>query len=180
MRISKAHTHSMTKQSRHLSSILESDLGIDVQYRHAPKRVAPGKMLETSGGVLKWYAVCPEGRPVPDEMTQLARSYLLKTPLEARGLGFVVLHRCGNDFYFSIVCTWRGSNEVWETVFYKDGDAMVDFALFPREKTHKPTFCVWELAPVGHEQQTWVRFLKSARDEAAAQAWLGDRYAGAA
>ncbi len=51
---------------------------------------------------------------------------------------------------------------------------MADFALFPREKTHKPTFCVWELAPVWHEQQAWVRFLKSARDEAAAQAWLGD------
>jgi hypothetical protein len=57
MRISKAHAHSMTKQFRHLSSILESDLGIDAQYRHAPKHVAPGKMLETSGGVLKWYAV---------------------------------------------------------------------------------------------------------------------------
>ena len=124
----------MNKQSGHLSSILENDLGIDPEYLHASKRVTPGEMLETSGAVLKWYAVHPEDRPVPDEITQLARSYLLKTPLEARGLGFVVLHRCGNDFYFLIVCTWRGSNEVWETVFYKDGDAMIDFALFPREK----------------------------------------------
>ena len=100
--------------------------------------------------------------------------------LEARGLGFVVLHRCGNDFYFLIVCTWRGSNEVWETVFYKDGDAMVDFALFARDKTHKPAFCVWELAPVWYEQHAWVRFLKSARDEAAAQVWLNELYTGPA
>ena len=57
---------------------------------------------------------------------------------------------------------------------------MADFALFPREKIHKPTFCVWELAPVWHEQQAWVRFLKSARDEAAAQAWLADCSAGPA
>src|SRR5450759_5548586 len=114
MRIPIPHAHSMTKPSGHLSSILEDDLGIDPEYRHAPKRVAPGKILETAGAVLKWYGVHPEDRPVPDEITQLARAYLLKTPLEARGLGFVLLHRCGNDFYFLIVCTWRGSNEVWE------------------------------------------------------------------
>lgn len=170
----------MSTHSGHLLNILESDLGIDPKYRHAPKRAVPFEMIETSGAVLKWYAVHTDDRAVPDEITHLARSFLAKTALEACGLGFVLLHRCGNDFYFLIVCTWRGSNEIWETVFYKDGDARADFALFPREKSHKPTFCVWELAPVWHEQQAWVRFLMSARDEAAAQAWLGDRYAGPA
>jgi len=170
----------MNKQSGQLASILEGDLGIGPEYRHVPKRVTPGEMIEPSGTVLKWYALYREDQPVPDEITRLARSCLSKTPLEARGLGFVILHRCGSDFYFLIVCTWRGSNEVWETVFYKDGDAMADFALFPREKTHKPTFCVWELAPVWHEQESWVRFLKSARDEAAGRVWLGDCYTGPA
>jgi hypothetical protein len=170
----------MGQQQEHLSRILEGDLGVTPEYRHIPKRVTPGEWIEPPGAVLKWYAVRPDGGPVPDEITRLARSYLAQTPLEASGLGFVILHRCGNDFYFLIVCTWRGSNEIWETVFYKDGEAMADFALFPREKIHKPTFCVWELAPVWHEQQAWVRFLQSARDEAAAQLWLGDRYAGAA
>jgi hypothetical protein len=69
---------------------------------------------------------------------------------------------------------------MWQTVFYKDGDAMAEFALFPRDGAHKPTLCVWELVPVRHEQQAWTRFLASARDEAAARAWLGDRFAGAA
>lgn len=170
----------MAKQNENLTNILERDLGVGPEYRHVPKHVTPGEMIEPAGAVLKWYAVHLEDRPVSDEITRLARSYLTRTPLEAAGLGFVILHRCGNDFYFLIVCTWRGSNEIWETVFYKDGDAMADFALFPREKTHKPAFCVWELAPVWHEQQAWVRFLQSARDAAAAQLWLDDRYSGAA
>jgi hypothetical protein len=74
-----------SKQSGHLSGILAGDLGIDPEYRHVPKRVTPGEMLETSGVVLKWYAIHPGDRPVPDEITQLARSYLIKSPLEARG-----------------------------------------------------------------------------------------------
>jgi hypothetical protein len=82
--------------------------------------------------------------------------------------------------YFLIVCTWRNNNEMWQTVFYKNGEAMADFALFPRDAAHKPTLCVWELVPVQHEQQAWTRFLTSPRDEAAAGRWLADRYAGAA
>jgi hypothetical protein len=100
--------------------------------------------------------------------------------LEAKGLGFVILHQCGTQFYFLIVNTWRGNNELWETVFYKDGEAMPDFALWPRDGVHKPAFCVWELMPVWHENKSWERFLVSARDEAAARVWLDDLYAGAA
>jgi hypothetical protein len=170
----------MLEQTTHLANVLETDLGVDPGYRHIPKRVTQGASLDLPGMVLKWYDVHPEDRPVPDEVARLARAWLTKTPLEARGLGFVILHRCGTDFYFLIVCTWRGSNEIWETVFYKDGDAMADFALFPRDGTHKPTFCVWELVPVWHEQQAWVRFLISSRDEAAAEVWLADRCAGPA
>ena len=115
---------------------------------------------------------------MPDEIERLARKYLAQTPLEAKGLGFIILHRCGNDFYFLIVNTWRGNNEVWETVFYKG--AMQDFALWPRDKMHKPTCCVWELMPVWHETKSWERFLLSKRDETAAKLWLGDLYSGPA
>ncbi|HTG35764.1 MAG TPA: hypothetical protein VLB76_22805 [Thermoanaerobaculia bacterium] len=170
----------MIQPATHLSSILETDSGVDSGYRHAPKRLTPGEPLEPSGAVLKWYGLHPDDRPVPEEVTRLARARLLSEPLEARGLGFVILHRCGKDFYFLIVCTWRNSNELWQTVFYKDGDAMADFELFPRGGAHKPTLCVWELVPVWHEQQAWVRFLTSPRDEAAAQVWLSDRFAGPA
>lgn len=165
---------------RELATILKADSGIGVEYRHFSKRATPGEMIEPPGAVLKWYAVYPDDQPVPDKITQLARSYLTTNPLEARGLGFVILHRCGNDFYFLIINTWRNNNEIWETVFYKNGDAMNDFALWPRESMHKPTFCVWELAPVLHEQKAWESFLHSTRDETAARLWLSDSYAGPA
>lgn len=169
----------MTLQT-HLAHVLETDSGVDAGYRHVPKHVAPGAPVEAEGAMLKWYDVHPRDQAVPNDVARLARGYLARMPLEARGLGFVILHRCGVDFYFLIVCTWRSNNEVWQTVFYKDGDRMADFALFPRDAEHKPTLCVWELVPVWHEQQAWARFLVSARDEAAAQAWLADRYEGAA
>jgi hypothetical protein len=50
----------MIKQSGRLASILEGDLGIGLEYRHVPKRVTPGEILEPAGAVLKWYAVHPE------------------------------------------------------------------------------------------------------------------------
>ncbi len=163
-----------------IDAILENDLGVGQNYEHGPKRVTPGGMIETDGAVLKWYQLSAEDRPVRDEIDRLARSFLARTPLEAKGLGFVILHRCGEDFYFLIVNTWRGNNEVWETVFYKNGDAMADFALWPRDGMHKPAFCVWELAPVWHETKSWERFLISSRDEAAAKIWQRDLYSGAA
>ncbi len=166
--------------TKHLADIMKSDLGVAEDYRHAPKHVTPAESIETRGAVLKWYAVAPDDQPVPDEIERLARSYLTRSEMEAKGLGFVILHRCGNDFYFLIVSTWRGNNELWETVFYKNGEAMADFELWSRDGMHKPTFCVWELAAVWHEKEAWERFLVSARDESAAHAWQGDLYSGTA
>ena len=164
-----------------IDSILKNDLGVGQSYKHGPKRATPTEPVEGNSVFLKWYWLAPEDRQVPDEIDRLARSFLARqTNLEAKGLGFVILHRCGEDFYFLIVNTWRGNNEVWETVFYKNGDAMADFDLWPRDGMHKPTFCVWELAPVWHETKSWERFLMSARDEAAAKIWQRDLYSGAA
>ena len=66
------------------------------------------------------------------------------------------------------------------SVYYKDGDAITDFAIWPRDGTHKPTFCVWELAAVWHEAKAWERFLTSDRRAPAADVWLRDLYSGAA
>jgi hypothetical protein len=173
----------MTKQ---FADLLKNDLGVNGSYQHTPKRVTPGDSIEANGAMLKWYRLARPSRTglndrlVPDEIESLARAYLAGPALEAKGLGFVILHRCGNDFYFLIVSTWRGNNELWETVFYKDGEAMADFALWPRDGMHKPAFCVWELAPVWHETKSWERFLMSGRDEKAVQIWQRDLYSGAA
>ena len=162
------------------ANILKSDLGVKEGYQHAPKRATPAEPVETNGALFKWYRLYSDGELVPAEIERLGRDYLARTSLEAKGLGFIILHRCGNDFYFLIVNTWRGNNELWETVFYKDGEAMKDFALWPRDGMHKPAFCVWELMPVWHETKSWERFLLSARDETAAKVWLGDVYSGPA
>jgi hypothetical protein len=163
-----------------LAHIVETDLGIPAGYEHRPKQVEPGAVIEPPGATLKWYVLCSQRQPVPENIVSLARARVTTTALESRGLGFVILHRCEEDFYFLIVCTWRNSNELWQTVLYKDGEAMRSFERFPREAAHKPTFCVWELVPVWHEQQAWLRFLATARDAPAARDWLRDVYTGPA
>jgi hypothetical protein len=94
-----------TKMPKPLAEILKNDLGVKEGYRHTPKVVAPSESIETNGTMLKWYRLNPKDEPVPDEIDRLARSYLARNILEAKGLGFVILHRCGNDFYFLIVNT---------------------------------------------------------------------------
>jgi hypothetical protein len=168
----------MTSPVASLEHLIETDLGVGENYLQVPKHVTPGEPLQLSGALLKWYEVHLPDQPVPSEIVQLARNYLSATSLEARGLGFVILHRCGESFYFLIVCTWRNSNEIWKTVFYKDGEAMPEFALFPREGDHRPMLCVWEMVPTWHEQKAWVRFLTSSRDEVAGRQWLDDRFSG--
>ncbi len=163
-----------------LAALLETDSGVAPGYVHGPKWVDSGKPAELPGAILKWYDLYPREQPIPQEIARLARTYLERTPLEARGFGSAILHRCGNDFYFLLVMTWRGSNELWETVLYKDGPGMPNFALAPQKGSHKGTYCVWEMIPIEHERKAWVRFLTSARDEAAADAWLADRYSGPA
>ena len=156
--------------------------GVDPGYRHYPKHVTPGTNVELPGVALKWYDIHVTDKVIPADISRMARVHLEAEAraggLEARGLGFVELHRCGEGFYFLIVCTWLNSNELWTTVYYKDGVAMPCFSPWPRERAHKPALCVWELAPVWHEQQSWVRFLESARDEVAVSTYLGDRFAG--
>ena len=46
-----------------------------------------------------------------------------------------------------------------------------------RENT-SPTFCVWVLPTVLHEQRAWVKYLESSRDYRAQEAYLGDQLNG--
>jgi len=163
-----------------ITRVLDASLDVAPAYRHAAKEVSPGDPVELPSGLLKWYEVHTPDRPVPPEISALARKPFASGQLAVNGLGFVVLHRCGESFYFLIACTWQNENEIWETVWYKDGDAMAEFAPFARPAGHLPTFCVWELVPVWSEQQSWVRFLSSSRDEAAVRAWLSELYRGPA
>ena len=110
-------------------------------------------------------------RPSPDARSRDSRGAGSRTRCGSgscgseRALGFVVLHRCGESFYFLLVSTWQNDNELWETVWAKDGDDDPEFHPWPLEGSHRPTFCVWELGAVAHERLAWSAYLLSDRDD---------------
>jgi len=156
---------------------------VEAAYRHLTKEIAPAAPITLGASVLKWYDIAPADEPVPGPIRALARA-TLRGAVDSGAieldddLGFVILHRCGEDFYFLLVCTWRNENELWETVWAKNGDSDVLFRPWPLEGAHRPTFCVWELGAVTHEREAWTRYLLSSRDKAARDAYLRDCYSG--
>ena len=165
-------------------SVVERTGHIRPDYTHITKLIRPGPSLALRDSVLKWYDIAPAEAPVPPGIRELARGGLREASKSgalalSEDIGFVILHRCGQTFYFLLVATWRNDNELWETVWAKDGDEDLAFRLWPSEGTHRATFCVWELGAVWHEQQAWTRYLRSQRDEAAKQAYLRSSYEGA-
>ncbi len=159
-------------------------MAVENGYCHVVKWAAPAPLLTAGSSRLKWYDVARRDSPVPDAVRAMARGFLAaeaargKLELD-RDVGFAVLHRCGagNDFYFLPVCTWRNSNELWESVYYKDA-VMNAFAPFVQTAHHRGTLCVWELGPVIHEQRAWVRYLESQRNEADLRGYLESRFEG--
>jgi hypothetical protein len=162
---------------------LESVGAVRSDYAHIAKVAVPAAPVVAEQTVLKWYDIAPVAAPVPAGIHGLARAALADGLLSgqlalAGDLGFVILHRCGESFYFLIVSTWRNENELWETVWAKDGEDDPVFHQWPRAGTHCPAFCVWELGAVCHERVAWSAYLRSARDVAAREAYLGDTFAG--
>jgi hypothetical protein len=159
------------------------EVGVRPGYRHISKLIRPEARLTLGEVVLKWYDIAPDEAPVPLAVRALARRNLRdgaksgKLALSGE-LGFAILHRCGESFYFLLACTWQNDNELWETVWAKDGGEAIAFRPWPIEGTHRPTYCVWELGAVWHEQQAWSRYLRTPRDEGAKQVYLRDSFAG--
>ena len=156
---------------------------VDKAYRHEDKFVTAGPVVHFREARLKWYEIAPPHAPVDEDVRLLAQEFLQFEAVTrdwhlARELGFAMLHRCRDDFYFLILSTWRGSNEIWSTVYYKRDAAMHAFALFPREERHKPAFCVWEMAIAGFETTAWKWFLRSPRAVADEEDYLGKRFSG--
>ena len=157
-------------------SVVDRTGHVRPDYTHITKLIRSAPSLALGDSVLKWYDIAPADAPVPRASLRAAAE---SGSLDVAGdLGFVILHRCGESFYFLLVATWRNDNELWETVWAKDGDEDLGFRPWPSEGTHRATFCVWELGAVCHEQQAWTRYLRSRRDEAARQAYLRSTYEG--
>jgi hypothetical protein len=155
-------------------------IAVEPGYRHVAKLATPGPLLTAGTSRLKWYDIARHDTPIPAAVRYAARTFAAQNAVElGRDVGFAVLHRCGagNDFYFLPICTWRNSNEMWESVYYKDA-TMSSFAPFSQSGHHKGTLCVWELGPVIHEQKAWVRYLQSPRRDSDLAAYLSSTFEG--
>ena len=154
---------------------------VPATYRHHQRLLTPAPPQWIDGGdaavVLKWYRLAREDTPGPAQLCRRARDHVAVEVARGAltfpyGMGFVVLHH-SDPLDYLIVGSWRANQELWETLFIQD--ARVDDA-FQRAQPgeNAPTLCVWELAPVWHEREVWVRYLESPRDVAARRAWLDD------
>ncbi|HET6210172.1 MAG TPA: hypothetical protein VFD94_07310 [Jatrophihabitans sp.] len=175
-------TADVTSQPELDSAVLAGLGNIPADYRHHEKLISPGPDLALPGSYLKWYDVRRPEVEIPAELAAEGRQFLAEEVAAGRlaidgELGFVICHRCGESFYFLLVCTWRNQNEMWESVYAQDLAVGGGFALVPQDD-HLEVICVWELGAVLHEQQAWSRYLRSARDEQAKRDYLCDRYRG--
>ena len=150
-------------------------------YSHYQKLVRPGPALTAKGVHLKWYLIYPESLPVTPDDIDAAQAFLRPEIVASRlalkdEIGFVVQHRCAEQLIL-YVCTWRGNNEVWETLYHRRCAPAARYSVLERENT-SPTFCVWVLPAVLHEQRAWSRYLCSQRDAAAQCAYATDQLTG--
>jgi hypothetical protein len=159
---------------------------VPASYRHHQRQVTPGAPLRLQRTTLKWYEIRRPDAPMPAGLEGETREFL-RDEVDAGRLdiggqpGFVMLHLADaqgrpNSVALLLVSTWNQANEVWESVYWKP----VDGGPCQRVKKgdHAATYCVWELAAVWHERNAWNRFLESARDEAALEAYVRDGFAG--
>lgn len=150
---------------------------VEPSYQHYPKKVHPADALQTLEACLKWYLIYPEHLPISEEEREEAQRFVqeeLSTgQLEMKNeVGFVVQHRTP-EWMILYVCSWRGNNEIWETLYHKRLSAG-GYEMHRRKDT-TGTFCVWVMAAVRHEQKAWSCYLRSGRDEAAQEAYLNDQ-----
>lgn len=155
---------------------------VPADYRHYPKVVIPGEELALPDAILKWYEVREPDARIPEELSEQAREFVRTEVAAGRldlsgELGFVIHHLCGQSFYFVIVCTWRNCNEMWETVYTMDTAIGGPYAEVDQGRRLE-VICVWELGAVLHEQQAWIRYLYSGRDEQAKLGYLSDSFTG--
>jgi hypothetical protein len=139
-------------------------------YRHYKKVISSHGVIDPTICRLKWYELNRSDQTIEQAMRDLAQSFVSRYLTSDEGpsaqeLGFVLLHQCGEGFYFLGLCTWRGNNELWKTIFFLETDKMEDFMHFQQDETHKDTFCLWELAAVCHEMQAWTTYLLSNRTD---------------
>ena len=154
---------------------------VGADYQQQSKLITADADLSVEGAHFKWYDIrVPEvvmAHEIRDEARELITSEVKAGRIRFEDeLGFVMLHLCGASVRLLLICTWRNNNELWLTSYAKQGDGPYELTTYG---SHRGTYCVWELGAVMHERQAWVRYLYSARDAAARQAYVTEpRFSG--
>ncbi|MGW6389166.1 hypothetical protein ACWFR1_01390 [Streptomyces sp. NPDC055103] len=121
--------------------------------------------VEIAGRHLKRYHVTADPAGIEPEVEKAAYALLpeLLPPLDGSpAAGFVVLHRGGDTGAYLNAYSW-----VWDNVLHFGGGAAGQHALDcpDTDPTHFVRVdrswigCVWELLPLGHERNAWVRHM---------------------
>lgn len=121
--------------------------------------------VEAGGRRYKRYYVTSETAVITAEVEKAAFGLLPELVPVADGTppaGFVVLHRGGDGAAYMCVYTW-----VWDNVLHMRSAAAAQRALGcpDDDPTHflpldqRWIGCVWELAPIDHERNAWVRHM---------------------
>ncbi|WP_343643227.1 hypothetical protein [Chryseobacterium sp.] len=143
----------------------------------------PSKYAQPKGIIIvgktkfKWYDLANDPAEVSQQDIENAQKYIESAEENFKNiddLGFVIMHRCGKN-YLLLVCTWRNENELWESVYY---DGSGQFEIWDRNKTHLPTYCVWEMGIVYHESQSWKKYLGSGREDKDKETYLNHFFEG--
>ena len=155
---------------------------VQPDYVHRPKLAIAGEPLEVGSTRLKWYEVWPGAQTTAPASVDRSRAFVEEEIASGRlelgsELGFVIRHHC-EAVVFLIVSTWRGANELWETVYEAPPDTDGESYDLKAFDGHRATYCVWELGIVVHERDAWTRYLESPRSEADRIVYLADRYGG--
>jgi hypothetical protein len=156
--------------------------GVHEGYRHYAKVITPRDGIYLPECRLKWYDIGYKEFPVSSDLHADAREVVIEAVSSAApgtfgDVGFVVLHDCG-EIVFLMLGTWRGNNELWQTIFEHRPEEAAGFTLQRIGGNHRPSACVWELGAISHEAQAWARYLSTGRTPADLEAYLADYYAG--
>ncbi len=143
-----------------------------------PSKYAQPKEIFTVGKTkFKWYDLASDPAAISSQDITDAKVCIENAEENFQkkdDTGFVIMHRCG-EHYLLLVCTWRSENELWESVYYNGSDK---FEIWDRNKTHLPTYCVWEMGIVYYESRSWKKYLGSGREEQDKEKYLNDFFEG--
>ena len=146
------------------------------------KKIEPGSQLNLSTASFKWYNLYPHDSYITSEQVSETKEFIedevksgkLKFENE---LGFVILHRAGNNLLL-LITSWRNTNEIWETIYFKEAVKEEVYKPMKFKTDHKGTYCVWELGIVWHERNAWVKFINSKRNNESKLNYMSDLFSG--